>query len=163
NLDLTQTRRPQDGKFRLRTQAAGGHDAQIDVRLSTVPTVCGENVVMRLLASNQTIYKFNDLGVSAPIVHDIEEILNQPYGMFLGTGPTGSGKTTTLYTALSRLNDPSRNIMTIEDPVEIRMPYVRQIQVHSEIGLTFAAALRSILRQDPDVVLVGEIRDAETA
>jgi type IV pilus assembly protein PilB len=164
NLDLTQTRRPQDGKFRVRTPSTGGAgEVQIDVRISTMPTVCGENVVMRLLASNQTIHDFPELGAPAPIIQEVEDILNQPYGMFLVTGPTGSGKTTTLYSALSKLNDPSRNIMTIEDPVEIRLPYVRQIQVHPEIGLTFAAALRSILRQDPDVVLVGEIRDAETA
>jgi type IV pilus assembly protein PilB len=133
------------------------------VRLSTIPTVCGENVVMRLLANTQTIKGFTDLGIPAPLIAEVEEMLQQPYGMILVTGPTGSGKTTTLYTALSRLNDPSSNIMTIEDPVEIRLPYVRQIQVHPEIGMTFAAALRSILRQDPDVVLVGEVRDAETA
>jgi type IV pilus assembly protein PilB len=97
------------------------------------------------------------------VVTEFHSLIEQPYGMVLVSGPTGSGKTTTLYTALSKVNDPSRNIMTIEDPVEIRMPYVRQIQVHPEIGLTFASALRSILRQDPDVVLVGEIRDGETA
>lgn len=158
NLDLTQTRRPQDGKFRVKN----GSD-QVDVRLSTMPTVCGENVVMRLLASTQTIHDFPQLGMPTWIMSDIKNVLDQPYGMLLVTGPTGSGKTTTLYTALSKLNDPSRNIMTIEDPVEIRMPLVRQIQVFPEIGLTFASALRSILRQDPDVVLVGEIRDAETA
>ncbi len=158
NLDLTQTRRPQDGKFRFR------HEGRlVDVRLSTIPTVCGENVVMRLLANTQTIKDFHQLGIPAPLVAELEEILRQPYGMLLVTGPTGSGKTTTLYTALSRLNDPSCNIMTIEDPVEIRLPFVRQVQVHTEIGLSFASALRSILRQDPDVVLVGEIRDGETA
>ncbi len=158
NLDLTQTRRPQDGKFRFM------HDGKlIDVRFSTIPTVCGENVVMRLLAHSQKIHDFPDLGIPAPLVEELEGLLQQPYGILLVTGPTGSGKTTTLYTALSKLNDPSCNLMTIEDPVEIRLPYVRQIQVHNEIGLTFAAALRSILRQDPDVVLVGEIRDGETA
>ncbi len=158
NLDLTQTRRPQDGKFRFR------HEGRlVDVRLSTIPTVCGENVVMRLLSNTQAITDFNQLGIPAPMVSEVEELLEQPYGMLLVTGPTGAGKTTTLYAALSRLNDPSCNIMTIEDPVEIRLPLVRQVQVHTEIGLTFASALRSILRQDPDVVLVGEIRDAETA
>jgi type IV pilus assembly protein PilB len=158
NLDLTQTRRPQDGKFRFR------HEGKlIDVRLSTMPTVCGENVVMRLLASTQTIHDFLELGIPAPLVNDLQNLLAQPYGMVLVTGPTGSGKTTTLYAALSKLNSPSCNIMTIEDPVEIRMQYVRQIQVHPEIGLTFASALRSILRQDPDIVLVGEIRDGDTA
>jgi type II secretory ATPase GspE/PulE/Tfp pilus assembly ATPase PilB-like protein len=118
---------------------------------------------MRLLASTQTIHDFPELGVPAPLATEFEELLAQPYGMILVTGPTGSGKTTTLYTALHKLNDPSSNIMTIEDPVEIRMSYVRQIQVHPEIGLTFSNALRSILRQDPDVVLVGEIRDGDTA
>ncbi len=158
HLDLTQTRRPQDGKFRFRH-----HGTSVDVRLSTIPTVCGENVVMRLLANTQAIQDFHELGMPAPLASDMEDILAQPYGMLLVSGPTGSGKTTTLYTCLSILNDPSRNIMTIEDPVEIRLPYLRQVQVHSEIGLTFASALRSILRQDPDVVLVGEIRDEETA
>lgn len=158
HLDLTQTRRPQDGKFRFRHG-----NVQADVRMSTVPTVCGENVVLRLLTNNQAIYDFLELGIPAPMATDLESILGHPYGMLLVTGPTGSGKTTTLYTALSKLNHPSRNIMTIEDPVEIRLPYIRQIQVHPEIGLSFAGALRSILRQDPDVVLVGEIRDDETA
>ncbi|MHC4415048.1 MAG: GspE/PulE family protein [Planctomycetota bacterium] len=158
NLDLTQTRRPQDGKFRYT------HDgAQIDVRMSTLPTVCGENVVLRLLSSSQVILDFQELGVPAQMTTDLEAIISRPYGMLLVTGPTGCGKTTTLYTVLHKLNEPSRNIMTIEDPVEIRLPYVRQIQVHPEIGLTFASALRSIVRQDPDVVLVGEIRDNETA
>ncbi len=158
HLDLTQTRRPQDGKFRFRH---GG--VQADVRMSTLPTVCGENVVLRLLTNTQAIHDFLELGIPAAMSNDLDEILAQPYGMLLVTGPTGSGKTTTLYTALSKLNDPSRNIMTIEDPVEIRLPYIRQIQAHPEIGLTFASALRSILRQDPDVVLLGEIRDDETA
>lgn len=158
NLDLTQTRRPQDGKFRFT------HEGRvINVRLSTMPTVCGENVVMRLLANTQTIHSFEELGIPSPVARELEGLLAQPYGMMLVTGPTGSGKTTTLYSALGRINDPSCNLMTIEDPVEIRLPYVRQIQVHPEIGLTFASALRSVLRQDPDVVLVGEIRDGETA
>jgi type IV pilus assembly protein PilB len=158
NLDLTQTRRPQDGKFRFNHEGRA-----IDVRLSTMPTVCGENVVMRLLANSQTIHTFVDLGIPGAVAKELEGLLAQPYGMILVTGPTGSGKTTTLYSALGKINDPSCNLMTIEDPVEIRLPYVRQIQVHPEIGLTFASALRSVLRQDPDVVLVGEIRDSETA
>jgi len=157
-LDLTQTRRPQDGKFRFR------HGCEnIDVRFSTLPTVCGENVVMRLLASRCSINSFHDLGIAPALADQIEEIIQRPCGMFLVTGPTGSGKTTTLYTAINRLNEPSRNIITIEDPVEIRLPYIRQVQVQREIGMTFASALRSILRQDPDIVLVGEIRDEETA
>ena len=157
-LDLTQTRRPQDGKFRFH------HDTRpIDVRMSTVPTVCGENVVLRLLSNSQVILDFHELGVPAQLVSDLEELIERPYGMILVTGPTGCGKTTTLYTVLNKLNVPSRNIMTIEDPVEIRLPYLRQIQVHTEIGLSFASALRAIVRQDPDVILVGEIRDNETA
>ena len=158
HLDLTQTRRPQDGKFRFYHR-----EKAIDVRMSTLPTVCGENVVLRLLTNAMVILDFLDLGVPAPIMEGIESIIARPYGMLLVTGPTGCGKTTTLYTVLNMLNEPSRNIMTIEDPVEIRLPYLRQIQVHSEIGLTFASALRSIVRQDPDVILVGEIRDNETA
>ncbi|MBX3356886.1 MAG: type II/IV secretion system protein [Phycisphaeraceae bacterium] len=158
NLDLTVTRRPQDGKFRF-THA----DRAVDIRLSIIPTVCGENVVMRLLASGGTIKGFAELGLPPAITTQFESAIEHPHGMILVTGPTGSGKTTTLYTAIKRLNSPDVNVMTIEDPVEIRLPMVRQIQVHSEIGMTFAGALRSILRQDPDVVLVGEIRDEETA
>jgi type IV pilus assembly protein PilB len=157
-LDLTQTRRPQDGKFRFAHQ---GQD--YDIRLSTIPTVNGENVVMRVLRPHTAILDFARLGLSPSQVEMIEEWISQPYGMVLVTGPTGSGKTTTLYTALHQLNEPHRNIMTVEDPVEIRLPLVRQVQVNHEIELTFASALRSILRQDPDVVLVGEIRDGETA
>jgi len=109
------------------------------------------------------ILDFHELGIPPHLVTDLEEMISRPYGMLLVTGPTGCGKTTSLYTVLHKLNEPHRNIMTIEDPVEIRLPYLRQIQVHSEIGLTFASALRSIVRQDPDVILVGEIRDNETA
>lgn len=158
NLDLTQTRRPQDGKFRFTHE-----NVLVEVRLSVVPTVCGENVVLRLLASSQTISDFTALGFSSQLASDTEELIAKPYGMLLITGPTGSGKTTTLYSILQKLNDPSLNIMTIEDPVEIRLPFVRQIQVHPQIDLTFATALSSMLRQDPDIVLVGEIRDDDTA
>ncbi len=157
-LDLTQTRRPQDGKLRFTHNST-----DYDVRLSTVPTVHGENVVMRILRPHAAITSFDELGLSQRQTEEIEDWIRQPYGMLLVTGPTGSGKTTTLYTALHMLNEPNRNVMTVEDPVEIRLPLVRQIQVNPEINLTFASALRSILRQDPDVVLVGEIRDAETA
>lgn len=157
-LDLTESRRPQDGKFRFR------HRGQpIDVRLSTVPTVHGENVVMRLLRSTAAFGSFADLGMPAEVCAWYEAATRRPHGMILITGPTGSGKTTTLYTALHNINGPDLNIMTIEDPVEYRLPLVRQIQVNTELDLTFARALRSILRQDPDVVLVGEIRDPETA
>jgi len=157
-LDLTQTRRPQDGKFRF----TRGIES-VDVRLSVLPTIHGENVVMRLLRSASKIGKVSDLGMTPQMNAWYEDAIAKPNGMILVTGPTGSGKTTTLYTALNHINKPERNIMTIEDPVEIRLPMVRQVQANAEIGLTFAAALRSILRQDPDVVLVGEIRDAETA
>jgi len=158
NLDLTQSRRPQDGKFRF------NHNGRaVDIRLSIIPTITGENVVMRLLSSSANIKGFAELGFPAEITPQIEQIVEAPYGMLLVTGPTGSGKTTTLYTALKKLNSPDRNVMTIEDPVEIRLPLIRQGQVNAEIGMTFAGALRSILRQDPDVVMVGEIRDEETA
>ncbi|MGD9691538.1 MAG: GspE/PulE family protein [Phycisphaerales bacterium] len=157
-LDLTQTRKPQDGKFRFNHRKS-----HIDVRLSTIPTVCGENVVMRLLRPHAAIQGFDDLGMPVPMQRAFETAIHRPHGMILVTGPTGSGKTTTLYTALNEINTPDRNIMTIEDPVEIRLPLVRQTQVNPGVGLTFAAALRSILRQDPDVVLLGEIRDEETA
>ena len=157
-LDLTQTRKPQDGKFRF------SHNNQhVDIRLSTLPTIHGENVVMRLLRSALTVGSISDLNMPQQMTTWYEEAIKKPHGMILVTGPTGSGKTTTLYTALAALNSPNRNIMTIEDPVEIRLPLIRQIQVNAEVGLTFAGALRSILRQDPNVVLVGEIRDEETA
>ncbi len=158
NLDLTQTRRPQDGKIRY-----AHNNRTIDIRLSLIPTVCGENVVMRILASAAGIRGFAELGFPSDQTAYFEDIIEAPYGMILVTGPTGSGKTTTLYTALKKLNTADRNIMTIEDPVEIRMPLMRQVQTNAEIGMTFAGALRSILRQDPDVVFVGEIRDEETA
>jgi len=158
NLDLTQTRRPQDGKFRF-THAG----RSVDVRASFIPTVCGENVVLRLLTSAGSIKGFSELGINPQMAARFESLLDQPNGMVLVTGPTGSGKTTTLYTALKRMNTPDVNVMTVEDPVEIRMPLIRQIQTNAEIGMTFAGALRSILRQDPDIVLVGEIRDEETA
>ncbi|MBX3316803.1 MAG: Flp pilus assembly complex ATPase component TadA [Phycisphaeraceae bacterium] len=157
-LDLTQTRKPQDGKFRYT------HRGQyVDVRLSLVPTVHGENVVMRLLRSASSIGPISSLGMSEDVGRWYDQYVHRPHGMILVTGPTGSGKTTTLYTAINAINSPDRNILTIEDPVEIRLPLIRQVQANSEVGLTFASALRSFLRQDPDVVLVGEIRDAETA
>lgn len=158
NLDLTQTRRPQDGKFRFTHNGRN-----VDLRLSIIPTICGENAVLRILHSGAAIKGFAELGFPPECQKQFEEVIEHPHGMILVTGPTGSGKTTTLYTALKRLNSPDLNIVTIEDPVEIRMPLVRQVQVNSEIGMTFAGALRSVLRQDPDVVFVGEIRDEETA
>lgn len=158
SLDLTQTRRPQDGKFRFTARGE-----TLDVRLSTIPTVCGENIVMRLLRPHGQILDFTDLGMPEDVVKGVEEVIAHPHGMLLVTGPTGSGKTSTLYTAVKRLNAPQVSIVTIEDPVEIRMHGIRQVQANPEIGLTFAGALRSILRQDPDIILLGEVRDAETA
>lgn len=157
-LDLTQTRRPQDGKFRF--QSAG---RPVDVRVSIIPTVAGENVVLRLLSSGPALGSLEQLGLSRPLCTALESLIRQPHGMILSTGPTGSGKSTTLYSLLSRLNTPERNILTIEDPVEVRLPMVRQVQVNADIGMTFAGALRALLRQDPDVILVGEIRDDDTA
>ncbi|MEZ6318436.1 MAG: GspE/PulE family protein [Phycisphaerales bacterium] len=157
-LDLTQTRRPQDGKFRFTYKGQ-----TIDVRLSVLPTVYGENAVLRLLRPATQMGTIRELGMPEEIGSEFERIIAKPHGIILVTGPTGSGKTTTLYTALHYINTPDRNIMTIEDPVEIRLPMIRQVQAASEVGLTFASALRSILRQDPDVLLVGEIRDEETA
>jgi type IV pilus assembly protein PilB len=158
SLDLTQTRRPQDGKFRFRHRGKS-----VDVRLSIIPTVWGENAVLRLLGTGAELRGFEELGFLPDAIDVFERAVAAPHGMVLVTGPTGSGKTTTLYTALKRLNTPDRNILTIEDPVEVHLPLIRQVQVNAEIGLTFPAALRSILRQDPDVVLLGEIRDEETA
>jgi type IV pilus assembly protein PilB len=158
SLDLTQTRRPQDGKFRFAQQGRS-----VDVRVSIIPTVSGENVVLRLLTNAASIKDFPELGMNAEHTRQMREAMQTPHGMILVTGPTGSGKTTTLYSGLKQVNTPERNVVTIEDPVEIRMPLVRQVQTNAEIGLTFANALRSILRQDPDVILVGEIRDEETA
>jgi type IV pilus assembly protein PilB len=158
-LDLTQTRRPQDGKFRYTHR----NNEAVDIRLSLIPTIHGENVVMRLLRAGSKIGPVSGLGMPEQMTRWYEEAIERPHGMILVTGPTGSGKTTTLYTALAHLNAPTRNIITIEDPVEIRLPLVRQVQTNAEVGLTFATALRSVLRQDPDVILVGEIRDQETA
>jgi len=158
HLDVTQTRRPQDGKFRFKHNGV-----PIDVRLSIIPTIHGENAVLRLLSSACSIGQIKDLGMPLGVSEAFTQMIHKPHGIVLVTGPTGSGKTTTLYTALNEINVPERNIMTIEDPVEIRLPLVRQIQANAEIGLTFASALRSMLRQDPDVILLGEIRDEETA
>ena len=157
-LDLTQTRKPLDGKIGFRHRGE-----TVDLRLSVIPTIWGENVVIRILRRGAEIQDFESLGMPGGVCTAMRSLTTRPHGMILVTGPTGSGKTTTLYTALAGLNTPERNVMTIEDPVEVRLPMVRQTQVNTETGLTFATALRSILRQDPDVVLVGEIRDRETA
>lgn len=158
HLDVTQSRRPQDGKFRFKHNGV-----PLDVRLSIIPTIHGENAVMRLLSTASSIGQIKDLGMPINVSDAFSQMIHKPHGIVLVTGPTGSGKTTTLYTALNEINSPERNIMTIEDPVEIRLPLVRQVQANPEIGMTFASALRSMLRQDPDVILLGEIRDEETA
>ena len=158
NLDIAERRLPQDGRIRLRVQGK-----EIDLRVSTVPTMHGESVVMRILDKGGVALDFYKLGFAEDTLKSFIEVLQQPHGILLVTGPTGSGKTTTLYTALDRLNQPDVKILTVEDPVEYQMVGINQIQVKPQIDLTFANALRSIVRQDPDVIMIGEIRDLETA
>ncbi len=157
-LDIAERRKPQDGSIRLKI---GGRD--IDVRVSTVPTSWGESVVMRLLYRSSVLMSFEQLGLEGKKLELLESLARRPHGIILVTGPTGSGKTTSLYAALQRINLPDKKIITIEDPVEYQIQGINQIQVNTKVGLTFANGLRSILRQDPDVILVGEIRDRETA
>ena len=158
SLDIAERRLPQDGRIKLRIQGK-----EIDLRVSTVPTMHGESVVMRILDKSGTALDFATLGFDADMLQRFLDVLMQPHGILLVTGPTGSGKTTTLYTALDKLNNPDIKILTVEDPVEYQMQGINQIQVKPQIGLTFANALRSIVRQDPDVIMIGEIRDLETA
>lgn len=157
-LDIAEKRLPQDGRLSL---TLGG--SSFDVRVSTLPVRFGERVVMRLLDNDSARISLQDLGMPAEILRRMQSSLAEPNGIILVTGPTGSGKTTTLYAALSLLNERSRNIMTVEDPIEYALPGISQTQVNAKIGMTFAGGLRSILRQDPDIVMVGEIRDMETA
>ncbi len=157
NLDISEKRLPQDGRFNFMVK-----NKTIDVRLSTLPMQYGESVVMRLLDSSEGIRDLTQLGLSEMLLLRFENLLKQQHGMLLVTGPTGSGKTTTLYAALNRLNRPETKIISIEDPIEYRLQRINQVQVHTEVGLTFARILRSTLRQDPDVVLIGEMRDEET-
>ena len=157
-LDIAKKRVPQDGRFSLNL----GQRA-IDVRVSTLPSRHGERLVMRILEQDQSRLGLPELGMEADVLKAFEAALSRPNGIILVTGPTGSGKTTTLYAGLSQLNDGSRNILTVEDPIEYALDGIGQTQVNSQIGMTFAAGLRAILRQDPDVVMVGEIRDPETA
>jgi type IV pilus assembly protein PilB len=159
-LDIAERRKPQDGRISLNAAAAG---RMLDIRVATLPTVEGESVVMRLLDKSKQAPTLTDLGLSEDMRAKLAEIIRRPTGAILTTGPTGSGKSTTLYAALTEINDPGINIITVEDPVEFRVSGVNQVQINSRAGLTFAAALRSILRSDPDVVMVGEIRDSETA
>lgn len=158
SLDIGETRLPQDGRGDVRT---GKHP--VDLRVSTMPTVHGEKAVIRLLQRRQAALKLTDLGMSEAGLAAYRQIIDQRSGLVLITGPTGSGKTTTLYATLSQLNTKEINIITIEDPVEYQLPGINQVQVNNKAGLTFARGLRSILRQDPDIIMVGEIRDLETA
>ncbi len=157
-LNIAERRLPQDGRIELKVQ---GQD--LDVRVSTVPTMHGESLVMRLLNRENVVLDFNALGFAADTQLRLQQVLKIPHGMLMVTGPTGSGKTTTLYTALNQLNTIARKLITVEDPVEYQLEGINQIHVKPSIGLTFASALRSIVRQDPDVIMVGEMRDLETA
>jgi type IV pilus assembly protein PilB len=157
-LDIAERRLPQDGRMRVR---AGGRD--IDLRVSFLPTVHGEKCVLRVLDKSNLSASMDKLGIDAETYVRFKAAVDAPHGLILVTGPTGSGKTTTLYSALNELNNPTYNIVTVEDPVEFQLPGVNQVPVKKEIGLTFASALRSILRQDPDIIMIGEIRDTETA
>jgi type IV pilus assembly protein PilB len=158
-LDIAERRLPQDGRIKIRTEKA----QEVDVRVSVLPTLFGEKAVLRLLDKSSLQPDMTRLGFEEHDLTLFKEVINYPFGMVLVTGPTGSGKTTTLYSALNALNNASRNICTVEDPVEYNLPGINQVQIHEEIGLTFAHVLRAFLRQDPDIILVGEIRDAETA
>jgi type IV pilus assembly protein PilB len=159
-LDIAERRKPQDGRISLNAAAAG---RLLDVRVATLPTVEGESIVMRLLDKSKKPPTLQELGMSDEMRARIAEIVKRPTGALLVTGPTGSGKSTTLFACLAQINRPEINIITVEDPVEYRLPGINQVQINLRAGLTFAAALRSILRSDPDVVMVGEIRDGETA
>ncbi|MFN3751886.1 MAG: GspE/PulE family protein [Thiobacillus sp.] len=157
-LDISEKRLPQDGRFAVKVRGR-----TVDVRLSTLPTQYGESVVMRLLSQGENALSLDGLGMSPELMARFRAILHRPNGLVLVTGPTGSGKTTTLYAALTELNDPGTKIITVEDPVEYRLPGINQVQANDKIDLSFARVLRAMLRQDPDVILVGEMRDAETA
>ena len=157
-LNISERRVPQDGRFNIRV-----HGRSVDVRVSTMPIQAGESVVMRLLDQSGNMLNLGQLGMSEHILKRFRANITRPFGMVLVTGPTGSGKTTTLYSALTELNDAEKKIITVEDPVEYRLPRINQVQVNPRIGLTFASVLRAALRQDPDIVLVGEMRDQETA
>ena len=159
NLRTDEHQAAQDGRFRMNTKTG----APIDVRVSITPTYYGENAVLRLLADHASAYSLERLGFSDSDRQKIEYAITQPHGMILATGPTGSGKTTTLYTVIKMLNSKEVSIITIEDPIEYAIPGITQIQINPRTGLTFAAGLRSILRQDPNIIMVGEIRDPETA
>jgi type II secretion system protein E len=157
-MNIAERRLPQDGRIRISLP-----NRRIDIRVSTIPTVHGESIVMRLLDRSSVFLPLDRLGFSPEVLRQFEHLIVRPHGIILVTGPTGSGKTTTLYAALDKINSPERKILTVEDPVEYQLKGVNQIPVKPKIGLTFATGLRHIVRQDPDVILVGEIRDLETA
>ncbi len=157
-LDIAEKRHPQDGRFRVKVAGR-----EVDVRVSVLPTAHGERVVMRLLDRSAQLLTLKDLGMSSDQYHIMKNVISEPHGIVLVTGPTGSGKSTTLYASLMEVDRRNRNVMTIEDPIEYQLEGVGQMQVQPKIGVTFAAGLRSILRQDPDIVMIGEIRDLETA
>ena len=157
HADISEKRLPQDGRFSVNLS-----DRQIDVRLSTIPTQSGEGVVMRLLDHSNSIKSLDELGMPDDLLGVFRRVIHKPHGLILVTGPTGSGKTTTLYSALNELNTPQRKIITIEDPIEYRLSRINQVQVNNKVGLDFARVLRTALRLDPDILLLGEIRDQET-
>ncbi len=157
-LDISEKRLPQDGRFAIKVR-----QLPVDVRISTMPTQYGESVVMRLLIQNATSFSLEKLGMPPEMLKRFRQLIHRPNGMVLVTGPTGSGKTTTLYAALSEINSPGNKIITVEDPVEYRLPGINQVQVNEKIDLDFARVLRAAMRQDPDIILVGEMRDQETA
>ena len=158
NLDITESKVPQDGRIKVRVEGRN-----VDLRVSTLPTIYGEKIVIRVLDTIAVSNRLNDLGFDEDHLNQFIEMIEKPHGIVLLTGPTGSGKTSTMYAALSRLNKPDVNIITVEDPVEYQLEGVNQIQVNPKVGLTFASGLRSILRQDPDIIMIGEIRDKDTA
>jgi type IV pilus assembly protein PilB len=158
NMDIAVSRIPQDGRFTVKMK-----NKDINIRASTIPSIYGENMVLRLLDTSNSIYSLERLGMNEKDQQKIESMISRPHGMILSTGPTGSGKSTSLYSILKQINKPDINIITVEDPVEFRMDKICQVQLNSKAGMTFASGLRSILRQDPDVIMVGEIRDSETA
>ena len=157
NLDISERRKAQDGRFSMKI-----NDANYDFRLSTTPTFFGESIVMRILDQQKILLKLNDLGLEDENLKMFEDIIRSPYGIVLITGPTGSGKTTTLYAALNEIKSIENKVLTVEDPIEYQLPLVQQVQVNEKIGFTFFSALKSFLRQDPDVIMVGEIRDIDT-
>lgn len=157
NMDIAESRAPQDGRSHLKMEGK-----EIELRISIFPTIYGENVVIRILDQSTALMGLKDLGFSPEMLRVYETLINRPHGIVLVTGPTGCGKTTTLYASLNSINSPEKNIITVEDPVEYRLNLIRQTQINPKAGVTFASAIRSILRQDPDIIMIGEIRDLET-